>query len=156
MSKLQLDKADVSQLDLFDNTSDLRRDLHIFVNYVREREVKRAYRTNHLPKADFKRLAKLMNDESGLEEVADSGFSTWVDYVSDFALGLGLVDYDTKGVYIGYSSQSPSFPDNYVIVQDKVYDEFIKTALANQEQLIQNSLLSPSLIIGEQLMGQHL
>ena len=67
-----------------------------------------------LSKADAKRLAKLLSDPQAAEEVEAHGISCWVDYIDDLALELGFVTYDTQGVYAGYTSSEPSFPDNYI------------------------------------------
>lgn len=56
--------ADVSQLTVFQNPCDLRRDLHLFVEYVRGRSIKRSVRGNDLPRSDMTRLAKLLSDRS--------------------------------------------------------------------------------------------
>lgn len=135
----------VSNLDVFDNTFDLRRDLHHFVEYMSEREVKRAHRTNNIPKADMKRLAKLMNINWGdIENYSEYGQYTWIDYVDDVALTLGLVRYDTKGVYAGYSSREPSFPDNYIEFQEETAHSFLQKYLGQQERAIFNALMQSS------------
>ena len=46
---MKLTTYDVKGLVLNDETPNLRRDLHTFVAYVRERMIKRAVRSNQLP-----------------------------------------------------------------------------------------------------------
>jgi hypothetical protein len=145
MSKLSLTLADVQTLDLVANQRDLRRDLHTFVQYVRERPVKRAYRTNEIPPADLKRLGQLMklDTEALLESDHDyfAGALNWVDYIDQVARKMGLVSYDTKGVYRGYSSTEPSFPDNVIQFNAENYTNFIGLPLAEQERQLLDTLV---------------
>lgn len=141
--KKQLARINVSDLDVRYNHLNLLRDLHVFVNYAQEREVKRLVRTNWLSKADNRRLAKVMTDtETAQAEIERNGYSHWLDYVDRLALRLGLVDYDTQGEYIGYTSRSPSFHDNYVLVQEQTYRAFREKTPLEQEQRIFEDLLT--------------
>ncbi len=137
----ELTTTDVADLDVFSNPCDLRRDLHVFVGYVREREVKRLVRTNDLSKADSRRLARLVSDPQAEEEVEETGTSYWVDYVDRLALKLGFVSYDTKGEYAGYTSRSPSFHDNYIQFNAEAYGQFLDSPLAEQERRLLEVLL---------------
>src|SRR5262249_22969673 len=132
---------DVASLDVVTASPDLRRDLHVFVDYVRTREIKRSHRGNALSKSDAKRLAKLMSDPEAAREVEQEGSSAWIDFVDDVALQLGFVSYDVEGEYVGYTSQEPSFPDNYVKYQAKVYEKFLATTAAKQESTLLDFLL---------------
>lgn len=111
---MKVESIDIAQLDVATELPDLRRDLHVFVDYVRARQIKRSHRGNALSKADAKRLARLLPDQDAVREVDEEGSSAWIAFVDDIALGLGFVHYDTKGQYAGYTSQEPSFPDNYI------------------------------------------
>ncbi len=133
--------AGVKDLDVISNSRELRRDVHVFVDYIREREVKRTYRSNELPKADIKRLAKLINDPETLEEVQSIGTSPWIDFIDHLALILGFVRYDTEGEYMGYTSTEPSYPGNYIEFQEETYDRFLCMPLVEQEEYILNSLI---------------
>jgi hypothetical protein len=112
----------------------------VFCDYVRDREVKRAHRNNALAKSDARRLAKLLSDPMAVDEVAEDGCSSWVDFVDRTAHLLGLVHYETKGVYAGYTSQSPSYPDNYITFDAKVYKKLTSMTLARQETNLLESL----------------
>lgn len=145
MSKLPLTSLNVQTLDVVVNLRDLRRDLHTFIQYVREREVKRAYRSNELPPADLKRLGQLMKlatnnlldpDRDYFDEALH-----WVDYVDQVARKMGLVSYDTKGVYRGYTSSEPSFPDNVIQFNAENYTNFIGLPLAEQERQLLDTLV---------------
>ena len=141
MATLQLTPIDVSGLIIFTNPCDLRRDIHAFIEYVRDRHVKRSHRSNQLSKADSNRLAKLMSDPEALEHSKEAGYSPWVDYVDKLARQLGFVNYDTKGQYMGYSSVEPAFPDNYIDFQEKTYRKFLSASLQDQEHRLLNTLI---------------
>ena len=130
-----------SKLDVGAARPDLRRDLHLFADYVRDRDVKRGHRDNSLSKADVRRLAKLFSDQEAESAVREDGFSTWVDFIDRLVHRLGLVDYDTEGEYAGYSSVEPCFPDNYIQFDAEAYEKLISTTLARQEKRLLGSLL---------------
>ncbi len=129
-----LTPANIDELSVFLNQYDLRHDLHAYVEYVKDREVKRSHRSNELSGADTKRLAKLMSDSSVIEFVESYGFSKWINYVDELALLFKFVKYDTKGSYAGYTSSEPSFSDNYIEFDAKRYEEFIDLPLIEQEK----------------------
>ena len=138
---MNLESIDVAALDVATDLPDLRRDLHVFVDYVRAREVKRAHRGNVLSNADAKRLAKLMSDPEAVREVDEEGSSVWIDFVDKVALRLDFVRYDTKGEYAGQSSQEPSFPDNYIEFRENPYEQFLAAKAAKQEKTLLESLV---------------
>jgi len=130
---VNLEAIDVAPLEVATALQDLRRDLHVFVDYVRAHEVKRSHRGNALSKSDAQRLAKLSSDPDAMREVEEEGYSSWVDFVDEVALRLGFVHYNTKGQYAGYSSQEPSYPDNYIEFREKPYEQFLAAKAAKQE-----------------------
>ncbi len=138
---MKIESIDVSRLDVVTDLPDLRRDLHVFVDYVRTREVKRSHRGNALSKADAKRLARLLSDPDAVREVDEEGYSAWIDFVDDTALKLGFVHYDTKGQYAGHSSPEPSFPDNYIKYREKPYEQFLRASAADQEATLLKMLI---------------
>lgn len=131
---ITLPPADVSRLTVVQSPRDLRRDLHLFLDYVRGRSIKRSVRGNSLPRADAARLGKLLNDPEPAEERLYSGRLRWLDFVDHIAHRLGLVEYDTTGVYAGYSSSEKSYPDNYMTVAESAYTRFLAFSLAEQER----------------------
>src|SRR4051812_47008884 len=139
---VKLEPIDIAPLDVATGLPDLRRDLHVFVDYVRGREVKRSHRGNALSKADAKRLARLMSAPDAVREVDERGSSRWVDFVDEVALELGFVHYDTKGEYAGHTSQEPSFPDNYIEFRALPYEQFLAEKAAGQESTILESLVN--------------
>ncbi|MHA1490622.1 MAG: hypothetical protein ACTSRI_13320 [Promethearchaeota archaeon] len=140
MNELELTQIDITNLDIFINPYDLRRDIHVFMDYVSKRVVKRSYNTNVLNKADTKRLAKLMTYPSLLEEIEKNSQSNWVNYIDWLVLKLGFVDYDIKGIYKGYYSTKCSYPDNYIEFNEENYNYFLELTLIEQERLILKTL----------------
>ncbi|MGO9468015.1 MAG: hypothetical protein ACLQVF_28105 [Isosphaeraceae bacterium] len=138
---MNLESIDVASLDVATALPDLRRDLHVFVDFVRAREVKRSHRGNALSKVDAKRLAKLLSDPDAVREVDEEGSSAWIDFVDEVALRLGFIYYDTEGEYAGYSSQERSFPDNYIEFRAKPYEQFLEAKAAKQESTLLESLV---------------
>ena len=127
---------------MYANPHDALHDLHIYVQYMAGREVKRMTRNNEIPKADVKRLAKLMTNAADLlEAVNEADGSSWLYFIDRLARTLGLVSYDIQGEYRGYSSSSPSFVDNYIIVSEKNYAKFLALAPAEQEKRILEVLI---------------
>ncbi len=139
---MKLDSIDISRLDVPTCEVDLRRDIHVFVDYVRNRQVKRSHRGNMLSKADQRRLAKLLSDPLAAQQIEQDDSSVWVDYIDDLVLELGFVTYDTEGEYEGYTSQEPIFPDNYIQFDKKAYQKFIDLSPAKQESSLLTQLLS--------------
>lgn len=129
------------KLELVTQRPDLRRDLHVYVDFVGEREVKRGHRDNAFPRTEARRLAKMLSDPLAEEQISRDVSSQWLDYVDDVALRLGFVNYDTKGVYAGYTSSAPSYPDNFIEVDRKAYAEYAKKTLALQETQLLDTLL---------------
>jgi len=142
MPTTKLEKAGVENLQIFINGCDLRRDLHSFARYVSENEIKRAHRDNSLPKAHLKRIAKLMTDNSAIRDVNEEGYSGWIGYIDRLSLKLGFVDYETEGTYMGYSSHTESYPDNYIDFLDNAYENFLKQSLQEQEDEIRKILIN--------------
>jgi len=139
--KPDLTQADIGELTVVSNQCDLRHDLHAFVEYVRGRDVKRLHRSNELNRSDQKRLAKFMSDSCLVEEVEAKGHSDWIDYVDRLALLFKFTNYDTEGRYMGYSSNAPSFPDNYIDVDTERYGEFVGLPLIEQEKKLLDLLV---------------
>ncbi|MCF8092534.1 MAG: hypothetical protein K9K40_08735 [Desulfotignum sp.] len=135
----QLDETEL--IDIENHVPDLRKDLHLFDNYISNRTVKRSVRENTLSKQDLKRLAKLISDPFAISDVEEYGESDWIDFIDDLALRLKFIDYDTKGEYAGYTSHSPSFPDNYIEFNKEIYNAFVKKSLQEQEQMIFDTLV---------------
>ncbi|MBF0119837.1 MAG: hypothetical protein HQK79_13460 [Desulfobacterales bacterium] len=132
---------DIDSMEVFGNICDLRRDLQSYISYVKDRDIKRSFRENSIPKLDAKKLAKILTDQKAAKEVETYGTSNWLNYVDTVALKLGWVNYDTVGTYLGYSSSEPSFPDNYIIFQQKNYEAFMAMSLWDQEQKILKILI---------------
>lgn len=139
---LPLAHADIGRLTVVQTPHDLRRDLHLFIDYVRTHSIKRSVRGNQLPRADAARLARLLNDTTPDEEPNGIFRPRWLDYVDRLAWRLGLVTYDTTGVYAGYTSSEKSYPDNYMAVAETAYRQFIELPLAEQERRLLDLLIA--------------
>ena len=133
---LEIEEAKVRDLEVFANPSDIRQDLHVLVDYARSHEIKRGHRTNLIPRGHQERLAKLMSAPTSAGQMDEEGSSAWIEHVDAVCLELKFVHYDTKGVYAGYSSTEPSFPDNYIKVDEKRYEQFLKLTLQQQEEAL--------------------
>jgi hypothetical protein len=131
-----------SKLETVTTRPDIRRDLHVFTAYARQREMKRGHRDNAINKTDARRLAKLLSDPEAEAEVKDCGYSSWLVYVDGLAHQLGLVRYDTVGSYAGYTSQEPCFPDNYIQYDEQACNALVSMNLASQETQLLENLLS--------------
>ncbi len=114
----------------------LRRDVYRFVDFARREDIKRSHRDNDIPRGPAAKLSKLLSwaGEAAYVQAYNSGF--WSHYVADVARDLGLVNFDVKGVYAGYSSNEPSFPDNHVTVDAKGFASWLETPPLEKERRI--------------------
>jgi len=131
----------IESLEVFSNSFDVRRDLHSFVCYVRDRQIKRSYRENSLPKGDVQRLLKMLSDSGARERLDEESREAWLTRVDALALALGFVLYNTKGTYAGYSSREESFPDNHIRFNAEGYKRFLALPLIEQEEAILAALV---------------
>jgi len=141
MRLAELKTITVDDLEIHVNTFDIRRDLHVFINYIRSRLVKRSVRGNNLPKPDARRLAKLMSNPHAIDDVENTQGSQWLNFIDDLALNLDFTDYDTEGEYRGYTSSEPSFTDNYIDFDLKQYQKFTSLSLLQQERFLLEKLI---------------
>jgi len=115
-------------------------DISIFMDYVSDREVKRAHRTNGLQKSDLKRLIKLMSISS--KEASDpSWVEQWVGFIDEVCHRLRFINYETEGVYLSYTSREPCYPDNYINTQLDAFDKFIALPLQQQFKKVLDVLI---------------
>jgi hypothetical protein len=120
---------------------DLRRDLYRFVDFVRLEGLKRAHRDNSIPKGAATKLARLLSHAPEVEHVESAGRGYWSDVVSRIARQLGLVNFDVEGVYAGYSSTEPSFPDNHVKVEAARFQQWLAKTPTAKERAILDALI---------------
>jgi len=133
---LILDPIDPKPLDILLNDRDLLRDLFTYLDYARERNIKRMTRTNEIPRADLVRIAKLLNIDPPEKDEWKYFRPYWVDFIDKLALRLGLVSYDLKGEYRGQTSQEPSFIENFITVDETQLTKFLELSPVNQEKNI--------------------
>jgi hypothetical protein len=129
------------KLRTFSNERDLLRDLFTYLDYVGEYSVKRMTRTNGIPQADSNRLAKLLGIDPPQKDDWRYARQHWIDFIDDLALRLGLVNYDLKGAYRGYSSSEPSYIENFITVEKSDLGKFLKLSPAGQEKQILDTLI---------------
>ena len=125
------------------NPFDLLHDLHQYLMYMQSHEVKRKTRSNELPNPDIRRLLKsFSNPELLLEEFKLYKDCTWLNFIDTLALSLELVDFDIQGEYRGYTSQSPSFIDNYILTDPESVESFNSAPPSEQMTQILNDLIN--------------
>jgi hypothetical protein len=143
MKTVELETINIKNFEVVADTFNLRADLHAFVSYIKDHEVKRTVRDNLLSKADAMRLAKLMSNPAAREEVKNNTSATcWVDHVDWLTFKLGFTSYDTKGIFLGYSSSQESYPDNYMRFEQENYQRFRALSLQQQEQKLLSTMMS--------------
>jgi hypothetical protein len=152
MTLIEAEAADIANLDLVTNPADLRRDIHVFVDYAGTHEIKRGHRDNQLPMAHRQRLARLMSDPR-IAQVGENGNAPWIEHVDAVCIRLGFVRYNTEGIYAGYSSSSESFPDNYIKCEGTQYEQFLDLSLLEQEQRILDIHLKETGAVGSEFFS---
>ncbi len=120
----------------------LRRDVYLFVDFVRREGLKRAHRGNGIPKVPALKLARILSWENEKTHVQKRGAGLWSDVVSGLARALGLVTFGVEGVYAGYSSTEPSFPDNEIEVDAKRFAAWLGSSPMEKETSILESLIA--------------
>lgn len=118
------------------NPTHLRRDIYRFMNYLFEYGLQRSHRGNAIPKGPAKRLAKILSFEKEMSYVEKSDQGYWSDFISKLARDMGLVDFDIKGKYIGYSSSSPSYPDNFILPKKEAWQKYLASRSLDKEWAI--------------------
>ena len=137
-ASLNLGETQVTDLDVFANPTDIRYDLHAFVEYARCHEIKRGHRDNRVPTGHQQRLAKLLSQPASEADMDKDKCFPWIEHVDQICLTLKFVNYDTEGVYAGYSSSEPSFPENFITVDEPAYERFLELPLPAQEERLLN------------------
>lgn len=139
---MQLEQIELTGLEPHDIHFDLFHDVHIYMQYVSARTIKRAYRGNTLPKSDLARLTTLMSfHEKNIAEKVPEDFD-WIHFIDELAHKLQFTHYDTKGTYAGYSSSEATFSDNFIKVNTEKYEVFLSEPIHSQLNIILNTLIS--------------
>jgi len=136
-----LTTIDPKSLEIVSNNRDILRDLFIYIDYARERSIKRMMRSNEIPRADLLRLAKLLDIDPPEKDEWMYAQPHWIDFIDTLALRMHLVSYDLKGEYRGYSSFEPSYIENYVLVAEAPLHKFLELSPAMQEKRILETLI---------------
>ncbi len=138
---MELTTLDPKNLTIFANDRDILRDLFTYLEYIEQRGIKRMARSNDIPKSDAVKIAKLLGDPELVKIAQEHGGTAWGNLLDQLAYHLALVNYDTEGEYIGYSSSSPTFTDNYVEINEAGLKNFDNLPPAAQEKRILADLL---------------
>ncbi len=138
---MELTHLDPKNLTIFANDRDILRDLYTYLAYIDQRGIKRMARSNDIPKADAVKIAKLLGDPELVKIAQEHGGTAWGNLLDQLAYQLALVNYDTKGEYIGYTSSSPTFTDNYIEINKAGLKNFDALPPAAQEKKILANLL---------------
>ncbi len=141
IDSLPLIPIDLQGLHVFHNERDALRDLFVYLDYVQDRSIKRTARTNELPREDTQRLAKLLGGLSFAPAGDELDAQHWIDFIDLLALKLKLVQYDTQGKYRGYSSESPSFFNNFIHVNETQVRSFLERSPRDQEKSLLEALV---------------
>jgi hypothetical protein len=119
----------------------LRRDLYQFIRFVQTSGITRSHRENLIPKTVARRLAKLLSYPEEAKMVEQEGCGYWSDFISRLALEMELVSFATKGVYQGYSSSEPVFPDNDISAEEKEWKAYLNKSACQKEKAILDGVL---------------
>ncbi|MBI2566134.1 MAG: hypothetical protein HYV63_03750 [Candidatus Schekmanbacteria bacterium] len=120
---------------------DLRRDIFQVARYAKERGIRMTKRENTIPRTDARRLAKLLSRQGEDTIIEQEGFSEWAEYVLRVARDLGVVEFDIEGIYAGYTSDEPCFPDNDVVVKQREWDRYLGGTPTGKEQALLDVLV---------------
>jgi hypothetical protein len=120
----------------------LRRDLYQFVSFVRREGLKRSHRGNRIPKGAASKLAKILSFAGERAAVEEEGAGLWSDAVSHIARQMGLVRFDVKGVYLGYQSSEPAYPDNEITVDEERLSSYLASSPVEREQAVLSALIA--------------
>jgi len=73
--------------------------------------------------------------------VKSEGTGLWSNVVSRLARSLGLVSFDVKGEYVGYTSMEPSYPDNEIEVETRAFAAWLAASPLEKEKAILEKLV---------------
>ncbi|GGF93287.1 MULTISPECIES: hypothetical protein [Cysteiniphilum] len=92
--------------------------LHAYMDYLCLREVKRSYRGNHIPDADYKRICKSINQEDSENN------RRYIDEADRIAYAMHWIQYDKRGSY-GYTSDERLYKNNIIKVSKEDYQDYL-------------------------------
>lgn len=134
----------VDRLEQISAATDFRKDLHNFVMYFVDREVKRSSRTNQLSRTDVGRLAKILNKPEMVTEFERHGSSGWLVFLDYIAMCMNFISYENDGNYPASGYMSRTYPNNYVAFLREKYDAFLDLSALEQEQTLLTRLIEKS------------
>ncbi len=138
---IKLDNTDINGLDVVSCSYNLRKDLVTFVDFCDQNHPKRGHRNNNILKADLRKIAKAFGNKDVINNLKEHGESNYIDYIDNLAHKLKLIGYDTEGMYAGYHSSEPSFPDNYIEVNDFDFEKYIGLSPFKQDEKLLTAII---------------
>mgnify|MGYP006286147811 CR=1 FL=1 len=137
MTSNKLKTINSKNLDKSNFQYKLRRDLHLYMEYIINNEIRRHTRNNSLKKVDYKNIARYLGHRKLLNrENVDSVSNNWILFIDKLARDLDFTDWEQDGIYQGYTSSSLSYPDNYIEYNQKRYETFLDRSLQKQEEAL--------------------
>ncbi|MCF7885541.1 MAG: hypothetical protein K9M80_03515 [Candidatus Marinimicrobia bacterium] len=137
MTKNKLSTINSKNLDKCNFQYDLRRDLHLYMEFIINNDIRRHTRNNSLTKVDYKKIARHLGHRELLnKQNFDSIFDNWILFIDSLARDLGFTDWEQDGIYQGYTSSTLSYPDNYIKCNRRRYDAFLNKSMLQQEKTL--------------------
>ncbi len=124
-NNMELTAIDVTNLDIFINQSDLRHDLHVYIEYIQNQSAKRGLRGDWINKSDALRLAKLMTNPEAEEQIKSHGHAKWLGFIANLGKQLKLINT----------------PNNYAAVRPEKYRQFLELSALQQEEFLLNNFV---------------
>ena len=116
---MMIQQADVTNYFIRQPNFDFRHDLHVFVNYMRSRSIKRRSYQHNLLKDDVKRLSKLLVYPDLIETYEEGDYPVWLDFLDAYALVLGFLGRDMlKKLTIYEGMDAYADPYEYFLSQE--------------------------------------
>ncbi|MCF7740398.1 MAG: hypothetical protein K9N00_01260 [Candidatus Marinimicrobia bacterium] len=133
----KLRTIDVKNLDKSSFPYDLRRDLHLYMEFITNNEIRRHTRNNLLTKVDYKKIARYLGRNELLnKQNYDAISNNWILFIDSLARDMGFTDWEQHGNYQGATSTTLSYSDNYIECNQKRYDTFLNESLNQHEKAL--------------------
>lgn len=121
-----------------------RRDILLFMNFLKNNEIKRTYRDNSFPKNIASKLFRILSygnyKKKGIPSTNNTSF--YPDLISYLLKKMKLISFDTEGVYASYTSFSQSFPDNEIEIIEKNWEKYLNLSSYEKDKKILDELLT--------------
>lgn len=137
MTQKKLSTINSKNLDKSNFPYDLRRDLYLYMEFIKNNEIRRHTRNNLLTKVDYKKIVRYLGRRELLnKQNYDEITNNWILYIDSLARDLGFTDWERDGIYQGYTSSTLSYPDNYIKCNRRRYEAFLNKSMLQQEKTL--------------------